>query len=154
MPIGVYLAGAMRFDAGEVEAHDRGWRRAVENRLEDLSGSVQVYNPMRGEMAAALFNKFEIEPNALLHQDMACILRSDVILMNLLTLTGGYPHIGTLAELGISIAHHKLLIVLADTPTVARHPFVQAGATRVLPNLEQGIEYLRGVIGVLLGETV
>ena len=182
MQIGIYLAGAMRFSSSEDEAYDRSWRKVVEKGMERFSAHVTIFNPMQDEYLykgkTKLFDKFASEPNSLLHQDMARILRSDVILMNLLPLTteptkyrlevpsrfttdspeviegemtGGYPHIGTLAELGISISHQKLLIVLAKNPTVTKHPFVRAGATRILPSLDDGIEYLQGTVGVLLG---
>jgi hypothetical protein len=180
--IGIYLAGAMRFSSSEDEDYDRGWRRVVAKEMERFSSRVNVYDPMfdegfyRGK--AKLFDKFVLEPNSLLHQDMARILRSDIIFMNLLPLTteptkyrlevpsrfttedpevvegvmcGGYPHIGTLAEMGISIIEHKLLIVLSKNPTVTKHPFVRAGATRILSSLDDGIEYLQGTVGVLLG---
>ena len=181
MQVSIYLAGAMRFVSGD-EEYDRGWRRCVAKEMERFSSRVNVYDPMFDEYLykgkTKLFDKFASEPNSLLHQDMARILRSDIIFMNLLPLTteptkyrlevpgrftteapeivegemsGGYPHIGTLAELGISISHQKLLIVLAKNPTVTKHPFVRAGATRILSSLDDGIEYLQGTVGVLLG---
>ena len=129
-----------------------------------------------------LFDKFQPEPNSILQMDMVSIARSDIVFMNLVpldtksikyhlqiptrftldrepvmvegTMEGGYPHIGTLAEMGISIAQRKLLIVIAKNPSVAKHPFVRAGATRILPTLEDGIEYLQGLVGVLLGSEI
>lgn len=159
MRVSVYLAGAMRFTEGqEAETYDRVWRRAVAAEL--VSSQVNIYDPMFTEYRyrgkTRIFDKFPSEPNALLHQDLARILRADIVFMNLLSLTpdGGYPHIGTLAELGISIAQHKLLIVVATNPSVTKHPFVRAGATRLLPKLDDGIEYLKGAVAMLLGETV
>ena len=181
MQISIYLAGAMRFVPGD-EEYDRNWRRVVAKEMERFSSRVNVYDPMFDEYLykgkTKIFDKFASEPNSLLHQDMARILRSDIIFMNLIPLgaeaqnyrlevpsrftteapeiiegsmTGGYPHIGTLAELGISISHQKLLIVLSKNPTVTKHPFVRAGATRILSSLDDGIEYLQGTVGVLLG---
>jgi hypothetical protein len=172
----------MRFDAAGDEAYDRGWRKVVEKEMERFSASVRIYNPMWDEQVnkgkTKLFDRFTSEPNSLYQQDVARIMRSDIIFMNLLPLTteptkyrlevpsrfttedpevvegvmcGGYPHIGTLAELGISISHQKLLIVLSKNPTVTKHPFVRAGATRILSSLDDGIEYLQGTVGVLLG---
>jgi hypothetical protein len=66
-------------------------------------------------------------------------------------MAGGYPYIGSLAEVGIAIAQHKLLVVVAQHPSVLNHPFITAGATRVLTNLNDGIEYLRGLIKTLQG---
>ena len=99
-----------------------------------------------------MFTRFSVEPNAILHQDCASIAQSDVIFMNLLPLgNSDYPFIGTLAELGIGIALHKLLIVVADNPTVTEHPFVKGAATRILPTLDDGLEYLQGLMGALRG---
>jgi hypothetical protein len=172
----------MRFTLPGDEAYDRGWRRVVAKEMERFSSRVNVYDPMYDEYLSKgkikIFDKFASEPNSLLHQDMARILRSDIIFMNLIPLgaeaqnyrleiparftteapevvkgvvCGGYSHIGTLAELGISISHQKLLIVIAKNPTVTKHPFVQSGATRILSSLDDGIEYLQGTVGVLLG---
>ena len=182
MQIGIYLAGAMRFSSSEDEAYDRSWRKVVEKEMERFSAHVTIFNPMQDEYLykgkTKLFDKFSSEPNSLLHQDTARILRSDIIFMNLIplnpeptkyrleiparftteapeivegTMAGNYPHIGTLAEMGISIIEHKLLIVLAKHPSVTKHPFVRSGATRVLSSLDDGIEYLQGTVGVLLG---
>ena len=182
MQISIYLAGAMRFDAAGDEAYDRSWRKVVEKEMERFSAHVTIFNPMQDEYLykgkTKLFDKFSSEPNSLLHQDTARILRSDIIFMNLIplnpeptkyrleiparftteapeivegTMAGNYPHIGTLAEMGISIIEHKLLIVLAKHPSVTKHPFVRSGATRVLSSLDDGIEYLQGTVGVLLG---
>jgi hypothetical protein len=175
MQVGIYLAGAMRFIAEEEENYDRGWRDIVTKEMEHFSPSVVILNSMASEIVregkTRLFDKFSPEPNSILRQDKASIARSDIVFMNLLsldpepvkyrlymqstyvegTMRPGYPHIGTLGELGISIAQDKLLIVLATNPEVVDHPFVRGGATRVLPTLEDGIEYLQGLVGVLLG---
>jgi len=158
MQVGIYLTGAMRFTPNE-EHHDRGWRDVVTKAMAVYPSKVVIFNPMAGEQVnregTTLFGKFPLEDNSILQHDLASIARSDIIFMNLLPLMeSNYPHIGTLAELGISIAQHKLLIVIANNLVVVEHPFVRAGATRILPTLEDGIEYLQGLVGVLLGSEI
>lgn len=152
MSVGIYLAGAMRCTP-TAEKCDRTWRDIVAKDMKWYSPSVVVYNPMDGKN---LFGKFQPELNSTLQMDVASILRSDIVFMNLLSLVPGgcYPHIGTLAELGISIASHKLLIVIAHNPAVVEHPFIRAAATRILPTLEDGVDYLQGLVGVLLGSEI
>jgi len=179
MQVGIYLAGAMRVTPEE-EDYDRTWRTVVTQRMEQYGSDVLIRNPMDGKIVTAgcepkLFGQFHPEPNSVLHHDFASIVRSDIIFMNLIPLTdktveyqlnvttpvgnevhkgtmaGGYPHIGTLSELGISYANRKLLVVVADNPYVIRHPFVRSASTRILPTLDDGIDYLEGLVAVLLG---
>jgi hypothetical protein len=175
-PIGVYLAGAMRF-ANDAERYDRGWRDIVTYQMRRSGSGAVIFNPLDNQTVCGgdvkLFGEFPVEANAILQQDNASIMRSDIIFMNLLSLDprptkyhlvmppgycnlegkipGGYPHLGTLSELGISYAAHKLLIILATNPAVTGHPFVQAAATRILPTLDAGIRYLQGLTKVLQG---
>jgi hypothetical protein len=183
--VGIYLAGAMRATPDE-ERYDRAWRDVVTKEMERYSSNVVIFNPMDGKIVhegeTKLFDKFRPEPNAILHQDMASIAKSNIVFMNLIPLDAGplkyhlqmpsrftldresivvegrmegsYPHIGTLSEMGMSIITHKLLVVISKNPYVAKHPFVRGGATRILPTLEDGIEYLQGLVGVLSGSDI
>jgi nucleoside 2-deoxyribosyltransferase len=174
--VGVYLAGAMRL-LSDAEKYDQGWRDVVVEKMRKYASSVVIFNPMDSQAGCGgkikLFGKFSIEANAILQQDVAGILKADIVFMNLLSLDakmvkyrlvmpegqrnlegklpGGYPHIGTLAELGIAYANHKLLVVLATNPVVTEHPFVRSAATRILPTLDEGITYLQGLTEVLRG---
>lgn len=132
------------------------------------------------EGTTKLFDKFSTEANSIYYQDIAVIGESKIVFMNLLTLESGktvkyrlelpdrftldraptiiegsmqtdYPHIGTLSEVGITGILKKLFIVVAKNPAVTKHPFIRATATRVTPTLEDGIEYLQGLVGVLMG---
>ena len=176
--VGIYLAGPMRF-TGAAEAYDREWRENIAYKMSKYL-NVTVFNPMdenivhpgdTGVSGSTLFGKFSTTPNAILHQDVQSISRSDIVFANLLSLSqtpvaytlqtsnseikgilpGGYPHIGVLCEVGIAIATHKLLIIVANQQNVVHHPFIAGGATRVLPDLELGLEYLQDLTGVLLG---
>lgn len=188
MPIGIYLAGAMRFTPDE-EQYDRGWRDIVTRELY-LEGvkDITIFDPMKQHSNRAgevrLFDRWSPAALCTLQRDMEYITRSDVVFMNLIPfgvsdqayalnvpsitslgtptksgtrliegkMAGGYPYIGSLAEVGIAIAQHKLLVVVAHNPSVLNHPFITAGATRVLTNLEDGIEYLRGLVETLQGK--
>lgn len=153
-PVTIYLAGGI---SNSDNNYDRNWRVDVtrELSLNFSSSNVRVISPMNGKRLTAKdiwkMYGFNTTPNAILHQDLYSVQSSDIVLMNLKTFDEGHPSIGTFSEMGIAIAEHKLLIVVSENPTVVNHPFVQAGATRIVSNLQDGVDYTIGLLTTLVG---
>jgi hypothetical protein len=128
-----------------------------------------------------LFGDFKSTPNAILHKDVATLSQSDIIFMNLTAfgssfyselggrrkyhieqdglakriegeMFGDHPHVGTFIELGLVIAYRKLLVVVTPDSYLAEYPMILSAATAIVPTVERGVDFTRGLIKTLLGE--
>lgn len=172
--LAVYLAGAIRQSEREFE-YDKGWRAYAAARItEALAGEdVRVISPLAFKQFDGgrwtIFNGFEMEDQAVLQQDLQSITRSDIVLMNLLPFenaeqrwgfgntseqwfAGGHPNIGTFSEFGIALVQRKPVVVIASDPYLVGHPFIRAGAARIVKTVDEGIDYTIGLISVLLSK--
>jgi nucleoside 2-deoxyribosyltransferase len=148
----VYLAGAIRPENN----YDISWRERASSSIYDAirEEDVSVISPMSyksfvdGEWL--MFDQFPFTSQSILQQDMMSISLSDIILMNLLPINE-HPMIGTFSEFGIALAQRKPIIVVATDEKLINHPFIAAGAHRILPTVDDAIDYTIGLIGVQLG---
>jgi nucleoside 2-deoxyribosyltransferase len=173
--ITVYAAGPMRSKLPERD-YDSVWREYTKVRIKNElpHEDIRVIDPTSYKTYSAasdieiIFDKYMMGSQATLQQDMAGIAASDILLMNLLPYQksfplafdgsldngvgiGDHPSIGTFAEFGIALLSRKPVIVVTQDNYVVNHPFIKAGALKILHTVDDGIDYTIGFIKILLG---
>jgi nucleoside 2-deoxyribosyltransferase len=176
MNVSVYLAGAIRNE--EIRRkYDEAWREHAKNRILKAipDEDIRIISPMAfksfdGEVWK-IFDMFPIDDQATLQQDMTCIAQSDMLLMNLLPFEerysgrfdvaevlsipfgeGCHPNVGTFSEFGIALATRKPVVVVSNDAYIKSHPFMRAGAIKIVSTVDEGIDYIIGLVSVLLSK--
>ncbi len=83
--------------------------------------------------------------------DLDLINRSELVIVNLLPMSTGYPAIGTLFELGYARAKNKLIFIVADAKR-KEHPFLAFGADGLYESFEKLGTFLHQYLEALQGK--
>lgn len=155
----IYLAGAIR----DHHPEDVKWR---ERTIDVLQGHATILNPLSRKTFNPHDEMWEMSriPATAAHivkQDLWCIDRADIVVANLLSLSEGYPSIGTMMELGRATATNSLIYAVVSpgyngskNPGVFKvHPFLEQLIAQAFPSVEDMLEFLGEHINMLNGET-
>ena len=146
----VYLAGPI---TGCTENAAKDWRAHV---AEMLPPGVVAVNPLRCE--PAVNGKYEAvydDPRfgtsaAISGKNWFDTMRADIVLVYL-PQAARRQHglsIGTMFEVGWASAMQKAIIVVTDDEKIQGHPLMQRNVNWILPNFEQAVEVIEGILGV------
>jgi len=133
---------------------------------------------VNGDGVWQIFGDFESTPNAILHKDLTTISRSAIVFFNLTpfgehglidykigpdsiygdmfglsgTMHSGHPLVGTFIEVGIAVVYRKLIVVVTSDPYLMQYPMILSAATAIVPTVERGVDFTRGLITTLVGD--
>jgi nucleoside 2-deoxyribosyltransferase len=153
----VYLAGAIRDDHDE----DIVWR---EEAIDRLGLKATILNPLGGKTrdsktGAWFMSSIPAVSKSIVKQDFWCVDRADIVIANLLSMSEGYPSIGTMMELGRASGTNALIYVIVDpdykghkNPGIFRaHPFIEQIAGATFENVEDCMRFTEQHLDVLNG---
>lgn len=143
----MYLAGPIAGLTYE-QAKD-GWRKQVSEALPE----VDCLSPMRNNdnvPKREILNEFSYEGSplttnkGLTTRDRFDVMRSDVVFFNLT----GVNRIskGTIIEIGWADAFRKPIVLCMEDGNVHDHAMIREMASYIVPNVEEGIKVVRGIL--------
>lgn len=145
----VYLAGPI---AGCDQGEAKDWREWICDRL---PSGIKGVSPLRCE--PLIGNRYELQyedprfgvPKAIASKNEFDTRKCDIVLAYLpKELNNRRPSYGTIMEIAWAQMIHKQVILVTDDPYLQRHPLVSGAASWVLPDLQQALEVIEGVMGV------
>jgi nucleoside 2-deoxyribosyltransferase len=156
-PVSIYLAGAIRDGCPQ----DIEWREEV---IEAIGDKAVLMNPLGGKHYSPQTKAWTFAggrtptPRSIVHHDLWCVDRADIVLANLESLADGYPMIGTMMELGRATATGALLYVIIKpgqqglaNKMFRLHPFIEDLASGVFESVDDAIDFLHCHLPVLDG---
>lgn len=138
----VYLAGPIT-GCTKKEAND--WRRYVSAAL--MSYDIKGISPLRCEpIIGERYEPNYADPKfgtarAIASKNFYDVAACDLTFAFLPSLSSG-----TLIEIGAARALNKPIILVSEEPIVINHPVINAAAGWVLPDLDDGIEVVVGIL--------
>lgn len=155
LPI-VYLAGAIR----DTHPEDIAWREDV---IRQCAGLATFLNPLAGKKLSEgqwTVSGVPSTPKLIVAQDFWCVDRADIVVANLLSLSEGYPSIGTLMELGRATTHALIYSIISSSYVGHGnkemfkgnpHPFIQEKSSHIFPDVPSCITFLAAHLPRLSG---
>ena len=154
----IYLSGAI---SGRTYEEATEWRRVA---AKELNGTgMECYDPMRGSelfshqksqvIASMHYPKRhpELSDKALKDRDILDIIRSDIVLVNLLHAKA--VSIGTVYEVGIASYLKKLVVLVMEADNIHDHPFLRDSGV-IFRTLSSALRYVKSCAdGVFVEES-
>ncbi len=155
--LNIYLAGAIRDNHPE----DIEWR---EEFARVLGQSARILNPLGGKSfnkatGEWLMNGIPSASRTIVKQDLWCVRKADILVVNFLSLAAGYNSIGTLTEFGGAAILDKLIYTIVhpdfvghqNTQMYALHPFINENSCAIFNTPESCLAFLTEHIKMLSG---
>jgi nucleoside 2-deoxyribosyltransferase len=141
VPLTVYLAG---FIHGSVINQCKEWRKKVREFYANYKGAeypVIWLDPMNGEEEVSQDGLTSSIPhNAIIHRDYQCVIKSDIIVVNMDTFGADRPLTGTMFELGWAWEHHKAIIMITNERKYTEHPFLKNMVSNFVSTVDELLE--------------
>lgn len=146
----VYLAGPITHAGSYAGAVD--WRHLVARWFEDME--IHSYSPMRGKAFLqddwnlnkdGSFDHVLSTPKAIVARDYFDVMRSDVMLVNLLGT--GLASIGTSIEYGWAHGNDTPIVTVMEVDNIHRHAMIMEMSTFVTADLEEGVALVDALMG-------
>jgi nucleoside 2-deoxyribosyltransferase len=145
-----YLAGPITNAGSYAGAVD--WRHLVARWLEDME--IHSFSPMRGKSFLAdhwnlnkdgSCNHILGSPKAIVNRDYFDIMRSDVMLVNLLGTR--WASIGSIIEYGWAHGNDTPIVTVMEEGNIHRHAMLMEMSTFITTDLEEGVALVDSLIG-------
>ena len=140
----VYLAG---FIAGQEDILKQcsEWRKKIVNHYENWKDQLDYPIIFLDPLNSKDYEKISIDgteaegidPNAIIHRDYQCVLKSDIIIANLNTFGMSRVPFGTICECAWAFQQHKPIIIISDDPVYAKHPFSRYFASVIVKDVDE-----------------
>lgn len=139
MTMKVYLSGPIDFSSDESLSKCKDWRDFSEAKL--AQNDIESINPMRGGIHLNAGQSFDdmIEPRAIVMRDMKDIIEADLMLVCFPKKIKKYA-IGTIMEMIWAFVHDIPIILVDETESVKRHPWVGFVVTEFAQNIPAAID--------------
>lgn len=141
IPVTVYLAG---FIHGSVIEQCRGWRKKIRDHYSNYKGKeypIIWLDPMNGEETVSMDGlSSSSPPNAIIHRDYQCVMKSDIVVVNMDTFGADRPLTGTMFELALAWEHHKAIIMITNEKKYSDHPFLKNMVSNFTVSVEELLE--------------
>lgn len=139
VPIKVYLAGYIQ---GSVLEECKAWRKKIREHYahwkEGMEYPIIWFDPLNGEEKVSDDGlKSNVPQNAILHRDYQCVIKSDIIVVNMDTFGSDRPLTGTMFELAWAWEHHKPIIMITTEKKYKQHPFLQNVVSNYVDSVEE-----------------
>ena len=129
----IYVAGTI---AGLSPEEVMARFASIEKSLQE--SDVKTLNPTRGKVVAGT-DFIEYEPNEIMHRDLNDIRQADLIFAVMPKVS-----IGTSMEIIMARMVYGIPVILVTTDkNVYLHPWIRSLVSKILPTIEDGIEYVR-----------
>ncbi len=123
-------------------------RLKVKNKIYETYPDVfTVLDPLRGKASnlvvggdtttEMIYASGNFTPNEIMARDLNDITRADILLMEMKA-----PSIGSSCEIMYAWQRQKMIIVVSTNPAVIYHPWVNAIAAKIIPSMDDAIDYL------------
>jgi hypothetical protein len=159
----IYLSGYI----GGPKVIDKcvAWRRQIVDFYNNYKGKkypLLWMDPLNGKDFSSLDEnglKSNIPSHAIIHRDFQCIVRSDLVIVNMDTFGESRPLIGTIAEIAWAWDRRIPIVMITDEAIYKEHPFTAYFASHVVSSVEELLEkkivnfYFKGWNDAWYGET-
>jgi hypothetical protein len=144
-PVTIYLAG---YISGEVITQCVAWRKKIVDYYENWKGNQDYPIIFLDPLNSKDYEKISkdgttaegIDSNAIIHRDYQCVMKSDLIIVNLDTFGMSRVPFGTIAECAWAWDKRKPIILISEDEVYHRHPFSRYFASCIVKNVDELLE--------------
>jgi nucleoside 2-deoxyribosyltransferase len=141
-PVKVYLAGLIQ---GSHIEECKAWRKKIREHYmhwkEGMEYPIVWLDPLNGEEKVSKDGlTSSVPPNAIIHRDYQCVIKSDIVLVNMETFGSDRPLTGTLFEIAWAWEHHKPIIMISSDRKYMEHPFLKNMVSNFVSSVDELLE--------------
>jgi nucleoside 2-deoxyribosyltransferase len=140
-PVKVYLAG---FIHGSVLEKCKSWRKRIRDFYTNYKGAeypIVWFDPMNGEEGVSQDGlSSNIPANAIVSRDYQCVVKCDIVVVNMDTFGADRPLTGTMIELGWAWEHKKTIIMITNERKYFEHPFFKCMVSNFVESIDELLE--------------
>jgi hypothetical protein len=141
-PVVVYLAGYIN---GKVLNECISWRKKIVDHYENWKGKedypIVFLDPLNSKQYEDISEDgttaIGIDPNAIVHRDYICVMRSDLIIANMDLFGENRIPLGTISEIAWAWDHKKPIVIISSNEMYHKHPFSRYFASFIVKDVDE-----------------